>query len=130
MNPSARGGTFFRTMVLMGSSVAVGCGGTAELVPGRRGGVGVREALQTAEGPAEVGRRPVEPGPEERRLAAQEGLRSTRAAGGSSGGQQGFGGRVPHGLPDDSAQLPDAKFFYLFDLRLRLSGAARQLRVR
>jgi|GEM_PF-2731637 len=41
---ATKGGSFFRTMVLMGSSVAVGsgvaagCGGSAELVPGTGGG--------------------------------------------------------------------------------------------
>ena len=39
MNPGVRGGSFFRTMVLMSSSVAVGCGGMTQ-APDGSGGTG------------------------------------------------------------------------------------------
>lgn len=39
MNSAARGGTFFRTMVLMGSSVAMSCGGVTQ-TPDGSGGAG------------------------------------------------------------------------------------------
>jgi len=102
---ATKGGSFFRTMVLMGSSVAVGsgvaagCGGSAELVPGTGGG------------PSTGG----SPG------AGGSGTGGGTSSGGiilgdggstASGGLGGLGGAFPTDCPTTQLDCPDPNYAY------------------